>query len=556
MRHLRAGGKIAAGFGSQRSDRPEDVEGGVVLFDPDGKRLGPAWAVREGAVSSLAFRPDGSLAAGYLGTPKSESSPPTCGVVLFDATGNRLRPTPLDVPGRIVGIAPTGNAFAVFHSRGLWLFDGSPVRFQLGSIEVNEGFVTDLAYRSDGSLVASYYTSAPAMQPRRGGVLLFNADGHREGASAIEVKEGPVICLAVGPGDAIAAGYIRADGGGSRVLRLDARFKVRGGSPIEVKEGWVNAMAFGPGGVLAAGYGFNKKAGEAKVEGGVLLLDSNGKRLRAPLDVKEGEVEGLAFGPRGVLAVGYVAKVPVDFGNGVKTSRADRCGVMLFDPQGRQIRSIALEPYEGTLESVAFGTDGSLAIGCDESGILIGGNAPSLKDHVFFFDAGGNRIRPPLEMDNGILNSVTFGPTGVLAVGSNSGLNSVLELFDARGVRLWPSAMKFGGRLDSASLMRVAFGPRGRLAAVGIDPNPEDAPGDLPKRGGITFFDVDPASWRRKAAQTVNRNLRGYEWAQYFHEVPYRRTIRSLPFPLDLSVDGRGKAEAFEKAHPEEDEAR
>ena len=65
------------------------------------------------------------------------------------------------------------------------------------------------------------------------------------------------------------------------------------------------------------------------------------------------------------------------------------------------------------------------------------------------------------------------------------------------------------------------------------------------------LFDADPASWLRKAGQTANRNFTRLEWVQYFPETPYRRTIRSLPWPHDLPEAERKQAEAFEKEHPE-----
>ena len=53
----------------------------------------------------------------------------------------------------------------------------------------------------------------------------------------------------------------------------------------------------------------------------------------------------------------------------------------------------------------------------------------------------------------------------------------------------------------------------------------------------------------------ANRNFTRAEWTQYFPETPYRRTIRSLPWPHDLSDAERKRAEAFEKEHPEGDNA-
>jgi hypothetical protein len=53
----------------------------------------------------------------------------------------------------------------------------------------------------------------------------------------------------------------------------------------------------------------------------------------------------------------------------------------------------------------------------------------------------------------------------------------------------------------------------------------------------------------------ADRNLTREELAKYFPDfpkVPYRRTIRSLPWPHDLPEAERQQAEAREKDHPEE----
>ena len=75
------------------------------------------------------------------------------------------------------------------------------------------------------------------------------------------------------------------------------------------------------------------------------------------------------------------------------------------------------------------------------------------------------------------------------------------------------------------------------------------------RRRGVVLFDADPASWLRKAGQTANRNFTRLEWTRYFPETPYRRTIRSLPWPHDLPEAERKQAEAFEKEHPEGSDA-
>jgi hypothetical protein len=67
-------GRIAAGYYSSRVGGGRNHVGGVVLFDARGERLRPTpLEVKEGAVSSVAFDPQGRIAAGYGD-----------GVVLFD----------------------------------------------------------------------------------------------------------------------------------------------------------------------------------------------------------------------------------------------------------------------------------------------------------------------------------------------------------------------------------------------------------------------------------------------------------------------------------------
>jgi hypothetical protein len=179
---------------------------------------------------------------------------------------------------------------------------------------------------------------------------------------------------------------------------------------------------------------------------------------------------------------------------------------------------------------VAFGPQGRLAVGYHRAG---GG--------VVLFDARGERLRPaPLEVSEGVVTSVAFGPQGRLAVGYHRAGGGVV-LFDARGERLRPAPME----VKEGDITSVAFGPGGRLAG-GYHR------GD--GSGGVVLFDVDPDRWRRKAALAANRNLTRAEWKQFFPDFPispYRRTIRSLPWPHDLSEDEKNQSEAWEKEHPE-----
>ena len=140
---------------------------------------------------------------------------------------------------------------------------------------------------------------------------------------------------------------------------------------------------------------------------------------------------------------------------------------------------------------------------------------------------------------------MAFRPEGQIAAGYTVVGRSVggVVLFDARGERLRPAPLE----VKEGYVTSVAFGPEGKVAAgygdrvVGV--------------GGVVLFDADPASWRRKAGQTANRNFTRLEWTRYFPETSYRRTIRSLPWPHDLPEAERKQAEAFEKEHPEGSDA-
>jgi hypothetical protein len=146
-----------------------------------------------------------------------------------------------------------------------------------------------------------------------------------------------------------------------------------------------------------------------------------------------------------------------------------------------------------------------------------------------------------VQVPEGGVTSVAFGPEGRLAAGyRRDGGGGGVVVFDARGERMRPAPLV----VEEGGVGSVAFGADGRLAA-GYRRR---------KGGGVVLFDVDPDRWRRKAAEVANRNLTWAEWKQFFPDFPkspYRRTIRSLPWPHDLPGDEKNQSEAWEKEHPE-----
>ena len=181
------------------------------------------------------------------------------------------------------------------------------------------------------------------------------------------------------------------------------------------------------------------------------------------------------------------------------------------------------------MRSVTFGPEGKIAAGYGDGG---GG--------VALFDAHGERLRSAsLLVGEGGVRSVAFGPEDKIAAGYGVfGDGGGVVLFDARGQRLRPAPLL----IKEGTVTSVAFGPDGTVAAG--------------YSGGVVLFDANSPSWRQQAGQIANRNFTWVEWTHYVPDkTPYRRTIRSLPWPPDLTERERKQAEAFEKEHPEGSDA-
>ena len=106
-------------------------------------------------------------------------------------------------------------------------------------------------------------------------------------------------------------------------------------------------------------------------------------------------------------------------------------------------------------------------------------------------------------------------------------------------------------REEGAALGRPDRGQGGRCHERGLRPGGHHRRGiRRGGGGGVVLLDGDPASWRAKARQVANRNFTRGEWRQFFPDTPYRRTIRSFPWPHDLPEAERKQTEAWEKEHP------
>jgi hypothetical protein len=492
---------------------------GVMRLDAQGKRLGAPFEVRKSAFTIRAFGPGGTIVT--VG-PHPEVSR----VVLLDAQGNPVREAPIELPGYFTSVAfgPEDN-IAVGYWRsgkggnaeagGVVLLDKKGNRIR-EPIEFEKRVVERVAISREGIIAAGYPSGVVLMDAKgkgvrefpirivgttncegvafgRGGVIVARfgqkivmLDGNdKQIRHQIDIREGHGGGVAIGPQGTIAA-YSRKNGSGG-LLTLDATIKDWFETAFfRLEEGSVTSVAFDREGIIAVGY-------SGRDGGGVVLLDEKGKAIREPIKVPGGSVTSVAFGPRGIIAAGY--------------SGRDGGGVVLLDEKGEAIREPIKVP-KGSVTSVAFGPGGTVAAGY--SGRDGGG--------VVLLDEKGKAIREPIALPEIVVSGITFGPGGTVAVGCRQfrGVIAGVLLFDAQGEPFRTTPL---GR--NVSVECLAFGPRGTIA-VGYSSK------------FVKILDADPASWRRKAMQVANRNLTRKEWTQFFHGIPYRRTIRSLPWPDDL----------------------
>ena len=524
-------GRIVAGYGGHVS--------GVVVFDARGERLRPTpLEVKEGHVSSVAFGPQGRIAAGY-GVVGVVGVVGGGGVVVFDARGQRLQPTPLQVKeGHVSSVAfDSHGRIAAGYGGGVVVFDARGERLRPTPLQVKEGNVTSVAFDSHGRIAAGYGVFRGDAVGVGGGVVVFDARGERLQPTPLQVKEGNVSSVAVDSHGRIAAGYgvsrgvIVGVGGG--VVVFDAQGERLQPTPLQVKEGDVSSVAFDSHGRIAAGYG-------RVVGGGVVVFDARGERLQpTPLQVKEGNVTSVAFDPQGRSAAGYTTAAGRSAARaGYGVSRVVGGGVVVFDARGERLRPTPLQVKEGHVSSVAFDSQGRIAAGYGVfRGNALGTLRGSFGGGVVVFDARGERLQPtPLQVKEGNVTSVAFDSQGRIAAGYTGvdGVGGGVVVFDARGDRLQPTPLQ----VKEGNVSSVAFDSQGRIAA-----GYRRGPGV----GGVVLFDGDPASWWRKVERAANRNFTWQEWTHYFPESPYHRTIRSRSWPADLPQAERTRSEAAEQ---------
>ena len=490
--------------------------GGVVLFDARGERLRPApLEVKEGDVTSVAFGPEGKIAAGYGGVGVGVG-----GVVLFDARGERLRPAPLEVKeGDVTSVAfgPEGKiaaGYGVDGGGGVVLFDARGERLRPAPLEVKEGDVTSVAFGPEGKIAAGY--GVLASRRRRRGAL------RRPGRAAPTRAAG-------GQGGRCHERGLRAGGQDRRGIWRRRRRRRRGA----LRRPWRAAPTRAAGGQGGLCQERGLRAGGQDRRGISRLRRRRRGALRRPWRAAPTRAAG-GQGGRGQE-------------RGLRAGGQDRRGI--WRRRRRRRRRGALRRPWRAAPTRAAGGQGGL---CHERGLRAGG-----PDRRGIFGFG--------------FSATAAAWCSSTPVASGSDPRRWRSRRAMSGA--WPSGRRAGSPRDMASRQRrprrrgalrrpgraaptrAAGGQGGQCHERGLRAGGQDRRGICARGGGVVLFDADPASWLRKAGQTANRNFTRLEWTRYFPETSYRRTIRSLPWPHDLPEAERKQAEAFEKEHPEGSDA-
>jgi WD40 repeat protein len=270
--------------------------------------------------------------------------------------------------------------------------------------------------------------------------------------------------------------------------------------------------------ILAAGYSGKRNSG------GVVLWDiATGERLGPPLPVPEGWVSSVEISPdSATLAAVYGS--PLKGGNPI-----------LWDLKSRKrLPDLARPASQGDAIDLAFSPDGkvmAVVVDYTEGTWSAGG--------VFLYDLKtGRPMGKQMSAAEGGLSCAIFSPDSkILATGYKGGSEGVPS-----GVILWDVASRerLGPplRLTDGEPFTVEFRADGKMLALG-------------HTGGVSRFDMDVGSWIEKAQRIANRNFTADEWARYYPDEAYHRTIRSLPWPSDLPENERKQAEALEQEQPE-----
>jgi len=500
------GARLVVGAGDPT--RLSDLTAGVVVYDVASGRVVGAGRAHGQGVSAVAFSPDGSRIAS-VGTDET--------TVVWDAA----TVTPVGPPlrdERISGNHLLSVAFSHDGSRlatggaevTVWqLTPGAPTWTTVGTPldPSGGGVVSSLDWLPDGGLVGG--TAA-------GKVVRWGAEGRSalgrlvpgvgtdgavldptgRWAAALGTEPAPVLGLPqpvflvdVATGRAepepVATATAVAFGAGRDRQGLAL---ARGDGSFAVVDPSTRTDAFAPRAqsVPIAGIGVSPDGATAalgRVDGSVVLVDTTtGEQRGAPLTGHEGFVPWLAFAPDGTTLL------TAGIGGGALAWDLTRTPPVPRRLAGEQSLRVLGATYAPDGDLVATGSaDGRVAL----------------------LDGDSLAATGPATVGAGVVAPVGFTADG--SVLATTGDDRTVRLYDVAtrqqiGVP-FPKGTTYG---------KAALSSDGTMLLSG-------------SADGLVIWDVDPASWVRRACAAAGRNLTRAEWDRFLPGVAYRSTCPSWP---------------------------
>jgi len=486
--------------------------GGIVLWDVATRKSIGSPMIHSGGVTSVAFSPDGTVvASGSGGTAGT--------VILWSVKTQQPIEPPLEGHTawlETVAFSPDGKTLVSSGGDKTTIIWDLTSLNRLGMILPGHETVTDaIAVSRDGALIAAGICDETDGASKHwttcaeGRVRVWKGASGRPLRTFRTGNPGTPRSL-VFSGDAgsvVSASCAQAGSSSCRGIRVQS-WNIDTGQVQKYTIGdegpRIDSMALGPDGNIVAAGGC-KSSGISSLNcdaGEIRLFDvKTGSQMGAALVGHSRGVDTLTFSPDGHTLVSSTLD-DVIFWN-VRTGK----------PEGR--------PYPGS--ATAFTTDGKV------SAVSAPPVSETPRTITLRGTSTGQRIGELTIGDHDVVLRMAFSADGTLLAVSSVGASVPgISLWDvARRERMGQPFRWQGGRAFS-----LAFSPNGKTLLA----TTEDR--------GLVSWDVDPASWRRRACEIANRNLTYDEWTRFMGEEPYRATCPMLPIDPNFVDAGRRRARA------------